>query len=139
MSVAAMTPRGVMMRRLINLGQRAALPFVVVAMGFLATVPMRAAGPPPQVRASIDVDGRACTVTATYAWKNVGNVDYADVGIEDGFFGDVGDNSVTFAGSTGEVSVTIPGEDGQRYFAFGESYGSLNLQDETHWVTLRCH
>jgi len=119
---------------------------VAAAIG-LAAATVAAAGSagaaaPPQQRASISTSGEACTVTATFRWKNVdpATFSYASVNLYPVGGGQVGQatSGDLFGGS---VTVTAPGVSGQAHYALATVYydgGGYAPVSETRSATLRC-
>jgi hypothetical protein len=122
--------------------------FIVVLMalsvgGFTAAA---LGAPPARESASISTDGRACTVTGTFAWKNYdpGAVHDAHVTVNDQTTG--GGTVASQAtepnpGGSGTVTVTFPGISGRQYQVKGNvryTDFSIGPVASSRVTTLRC-
>lgn len=109
--------------------------------GFAATA---YGAPPARESASISTDGRACTVTGTFSWKNYdpASVHDAHVTVNDLMAGTVASRATEpYPGGSGSVTVTFQGTSGRQY----EVGGFVRYEDDSAgpvaWsrvATLRC-
>ena len=118
---------------------------LIVTLGVLlaataVTAPAQAAAPPQQ-RASISVDSKACTVTAKFTYKNSdpATFQYAEIDVYTPDGNEIAGEYSTNLSDT--IFVTVSGDWGPSYYARGTVFynnGEWAPVSETRTVTLRC-